>query len=138
MAEAEEKDDRELVGGNIYRKPLLIGAQTHGIPWLSYRFSHPLMVSSCAPSPLSSDPAMRGIQRFWLSRGHLVGGRSGEEQGHGSMGIMIIIPWNLGLPYFQTNQHFIVSIYIETYIYIELRICMHTFLLNCLSIYPAS
>jgi hypothetical protein len=85
---------------------------------------------------------MRGIQRFWLSRGHLVGGRSGEEQGHVSMGIMIIIPWNLGLPYFQTNQHFIVyiyiCIYIDIYIYIELRICMHTFLLNCLSIYPAS
>ena len=77
---------------------------------------NPLMVSSCAPSLLSSDPAMRGIQRFWLSRGHLVGGRSGEDQGHGSMGIMIIIPWNLGLPYFQTNQHYIVYVYIYIYI----------------------
>ena len=32
-----------------------------------------------SPLVASHDAAMRGIQRFWLSRAHLVGGRAGAE-----------------------------------------------------------
>eukprot|EP00435_Cladocopium_sp_Y103_P008290 s4422_g2.t1 len=37
------------------------------------------MLRAFETADFSSDPAMRGIQRFWLSRGHLVGGRSGPS-----------------------------------------------------------